>query len=50
MNKNNFEIERLKNLLKERMEEYQVFGKTSEDIEQDNKIIKKIKELKELDE
>ena len=38
-------IERLKVLLKGRQEEYKIFGMTSEDAEQDNKIKLEIKEL-----
>ncbi len=39
------EIQRLKSLLKGKKEEYEIFGKTAQDREEDNKIIDKIKEL-----
>jgi hypothetical protein len=41
------EIERLKELLRVRREEYKVFGKTGEDAERDGEILRRIKELEE---
>lgn len=43
-------IDRQKTLLKERRNEYTIFGATSEDLERDQEIIAEIKELEsELD-
>lgn len=42
---NAFEIQRLKTLLKWRKEEYAIFWATSADLEYDNQIKAKIKEL-----
>ena len=46
---NKLEIERLQKLLKERQEEYKVFGRTPEDITQDNKIVEEIELLTPID-
>ncbi len=45
---NNLEIKRLKALLKGRREEYEMFGMTPEDREQDIKIQNKIVELSKV--
>lgn len=45
-----WKIERLEHLLSSKLAEYQIFGKTGEDIEADNKIKQQIQTLKvELD-
>jgi len=41
----NDKVERLKELLKGRREEYEIFGCTSADIEQDQKILNQITDL-----
>lgn len=42
---NKLEIQRLKDLLKARKEDYAMFGVTTEDIRKDGEIIEKITEL-----
>lgn len=42
-----WEISRLEKLLDEKRVEYEIFGKTNEDMEADNEIRAKIAELKE---
>lgn len=42
---NQLEINRLKQLLEGRNEEYKIFGVTNEDLQEDSKIINKINKL-----
>jgi hypothetical protein len=48
MTNEEIEAQRLEKLLEVRLDDYKIFGKTSEDAEQDMKIALKIKELRSI--